>query len=467
MSQISNQPRLWRSPGEKKIIQPTTQAKDAANPEHERSKKLKNNKTKNRGKHNDTARQHDGSLTKKCSISPLIDSHSQLPSPGLLQVQADLNAISTLTSLNDQRRSPAAELPSSSGDPILNRMQEIDLKLMKYQQEKMSIDEIILQYQKEKMSIEQNTMQLQNERFQLLSSMLAQSNNANTQLLASGLSKIRPQEPLTIVGPNPELPSVIDLTGKNMKIKPKSNSKKRSIETEHRDVEHPSKKSKLSPKESSHSKNSKSRKSSETSSKSTVTISEQFRGHSQRSKLNEINEDNITVDLTIDKRPTAKTSTAVNSWHPSDVSPESFSLNNYRHLITKECCIKLKRFTRDQLNKILSSPILSETSKKDRVISSLSTSNLESKSLSGSIEDDTTEDTKIQPEPDKISESDFLGFYTPTSTFNGRFVGHRMPIVFMQVSLFLMQLIKYSNAFMYKVLHTNVSLSLFTFLVLL
>lgn len=424
MSKISEQPRLWRSPGEKKIIEPTQQAKDVSNPELERTKKLKDNKDKNRGKHNET-RHHDESLTKKCSISPLIDSRSRLTtSAGLLQVQVDSNAV-RFTSLNDK---------GSRNDPILNRMQEIDLKLMQYQDQKMKIDEIILKYQKEKMTIEQMTMQLQNERFQLLSSMLASSNNANTQLLASsGLPKMRPNEPLTIVVAKTEVPSAIDLTkaemsnaDKTMKIKhKKSNSKKRTLELEHKDVEHRSKKSKLSPKESSHSKHSKSKSSSDTGIKCATTLNEPLREHSQKSKWNDIVDAKV-VDLTIDERPTAKTSTAV-------ISRKS----NSRHLITKECYIKLKRYTRHELNMILSSPLPSDTSKTDTVISSFTTSNLESESESESIEPDVTVDPKIQPKADyKKVESDFLGFLTPTSNFDGPFLGHRMPIVFMQVSVF-------------------------------
>lgn len=427
MSKISDQPRLWRSPGEKKIIEPATQAKDASNPELERTKKPKDNKDKKRSKPKET--EHLATLTTKCSASLSIDSRAQLTtSTGLLQVLS----VSTFPSLNDPKQS---ELPSSSGDPVLNRMKEIDLKLMEYQQQKMSIDEIILKYQKEKMSIEQMTMQLQNERFQLLSSMLANSNNANTHLLASGLSSMRPQDPLSIVVPNPEVPSVIDLTkaehsnaGKTMKIKHKKTiSKKRSLEMEHKDVEHRSKKSKLSPKESSHNKHSKSRKSSETSNKWAATLNEPLRGHSERSKQNE-----TYVDLTIDERTTVKTSAVVNSFQSNsrlDAAPESLSMKKYRHLITKDCCIKLKRFKRDELNMILSSPIRSESPHKDKVIS---------ESDSESIEPDTTADTKLQPKPyDKITESDFLGFLTPTTNFDGRFVGHRMPIVFMQVSFFL------------------------------
>lgn len=323
------------------------------------------------------------------------------------------------------------------------------MKLMEYQQQKMSIDDIILKHQQEKMSIEQMTMQLQNERYQLLSSMLANSNNANTQLLANGLSNIRPQEPLTIVVPNAEVPLVTELskaamtsTDKTMKIKFKpSVSKKRSLETEQKDVEHRSKKSKLSPKEASHSKHSKSRKSSEKVSKGTAKLNELFWGHYHRTKQNDDNDDddNITIDLTIDERPTVKTSTAVKSSKSNshlDVAPNSLCLKKYRHLIAKDCYIKLKRFKRDELNVILSSPISSETPKKDKVISRLSTSTMESESETETNEHDETEDTIVQPKlDDKITETDFFGIHTPTSNFDGRFVGHRMPIVFMQVSL--------------------------------
>lgn len=434
VSKICDQPRLWRSPGEKKIIEPT---KVDSNPELERTKKLKDNKDKNRGKHNDP-RHSDESLTSKCSISPLIDSRSQpITSTGLLQVrEAASNAVSTFTSLNDQGRSIITESPPSSSDPILNRMKEIDLKLMEYQKDKMSIDQIILKYQTEKMTIEEKTMELQNERFQLLSSMLANSNNANSQLLASCFSNMRPQEPLTIDVPNPEVPSVIDLTkahmtdpDKTIQIKhKKSNSKKRCLESQHKDVEHHSKKAKLSTKPSSHSKPIKSRKSSETASKCNASMNEPLRGHSQKSKLNETYEE-VTIDLTSEQPASSKISPAVKSCQtnaPLDSVPASLSTKKYRHLITKECCIKLKRFNRNELNTILSTPILSET-----------TSILESESESESKVAEAIEDPNTQPKPDdKTMDSDFLGFSTPISSFDGRFIGHRMPIVFMQVSVF-------------------------------
>lgn len=63
----------------------------------------------------------------------------------------------------------------TDNNTVLQRMKDIDLKIMEMQVKKTCIDEQIHNLHKEKNVIDQTTIQLQNERFLLLSSLLANS----------------------------------------------------------------------------------------------------------------------------------------------------------------------------------------------------------------------------------------------------------------------------------------------------
>lgn len=88
-----------------------------------------------------------------------------------MQNQNKFSTISDMTIVN-QVTTSASVADSSS---ILERMKDIDLKMMEMMMKKTVIDEKIMHLHKEKCDIDQATMKLQQERFSLLSSLLGNS----------------------------------------------------------------------------------------------------------------------------------------------------------------------------------------------------------------------------------------------------------------------------------------------------
>lgn len=94
---------------------------------------------------------------------------------GLLPATSSLHNMS----LTEPMRFVTESHQNGGSESLLQRMKEIDVKLLHLQQNKIKIEEKILQLQKDKIANDQNTMQLQNERFLLLGSLLSSRSDSN------------------------------------------------------------------------------------------------------------------------------------------------------------------------------------------------------------------------------------------------------------------------------------------------
>lgn len=104
----------------------------------------------------------------KEKTSPIHRNHSTADS------NSKASSIAESTIVNQATHSLALKL-STENNAILQRMKDIDLRMMEMMVKKSVIDDKIMNLHKEKSDIDQATMKLQHERFSLLSSLLANS----------------------------------------------------------------------------------------------------------------------------------------------------------------------------------------------------------------------------------------------------------------------------------------------------
>lgn len=215
LSENQPQARLWRSPGEKKCIEPITPPPgnsatlhkvddafgsslvDEMKPDKETSLQ-KSVKSKFREKRN-SAKQSTTNNTVPMALPSKLDepaevklSHPEQPCITGKSLMSDSNVYGTDTlfgllpqssmlgmTLSDPMKLLTESHKSGGNDSILSRMKEIDGKLLELQQNKTTIEEQILKLQKEKIAVDHVTMQLQNERFLLLGSLLSGRADSN------------------------------------------------------------------------------------------------------------------------------------------------------------------------------------------------------------------------------------------------------------------------------------------------
>lgn len=198
--------RVWRSAGEKKCIEPTKstlRSIDIFDPARPVESLKVVEPTKAIESKSSTPRKERGKSQSQSIRSPVVVPQPRIePKKGGTPTKkgntigmkekvssihrhhpSDSNQKSTV--VNESVTNHTTPLLSDSlklvteNNTVLQRMKDIDLKIMEMQVKKTSIDEQIHNLHKEKSVIDQTTIQLHNERFLLLSSLL--TNNAVSQ----------------------------------------------------------------------------------------------------------------------------------------------------------------------------------------------------------------------------------------------------------------------------------------------
>ncbi|CAD7092586.1 unnamed protein product [Hermetia illucens] len=150
--------RLWRSPGEKKCLEPT----DTPN------------------------------LPEVIELSPIRNLPADSVTPDSTGKIIESNDGPPVEQNNETHTEvpSSTEKSSTSSTSTLDCLKDLDTKLMQLNHKKMDIEKKIIELQKEKMEIDLIVMQLQNDRFALISSAVSSSNdyltsNTNLQTLLS------------------------------------------------------------------------------------------------------------------------------------------------------------------------------------------------------------------------------------------------------------------------------------------
>ncbi|XP_037025757.1 FK506-binding protein 5 [Bradysia coprophila] len=210
--------RVWRSAGEKKCIEPSTkstlrsidifdptrpvellkviepakppvESKCASSPRKERGKSQSHTAMKspisvgqarNESKKSSqsTPVKKGNSIAIKEKLSPMHRNHVTVDSNNKSSSVTESTLVNQVThSLSDSLKMPI------DGSVILQRMKDIDLKMMEMMVKKSVIDEKIMNLHKEKSDIDQATMKLQHERFSLLTSLLATNSTTGQRKL--------------------------------------------------------------------------------------------------------------------------------------------------------------------------------------------------------------------------------------------------------------------------------------------
>lgn len=295
---------------------------------------------------------------------------------------------------------------------------------MDYQQRKMAIDQIILQHQRDIMAIDQQTLQLQNERFQLLDSLLASSCSStapltNQQLLTPAAAAAADDTNLAtkVAQPQPNSPVA--------RKKKKTKKRKRSasmVAADEASVKRPKK-------------------------------DVRFEDDASDNGNNEMMDDNSPVDMTdeIVEKKSRKHKSLINPSKnvKTDEEPPEMHADSSKKLssienVLQKCRVVLKRMNVDDYVKM--QPTKIET------VTLASSSSPPPPAPPAPVNEVTTNvsDNETKPEcTDEImissqsSAEDCFGFSTPqlkpefqrtaSVDFDGRFVGHKMPITYLQV----------------------------------
>ncbi|KAG4075595.1 hypothetical protein HA402_003420 [Bradysia odoriphaga] len=256
--------RVWRSAGEKKCIEPSTKStlrsidifdptrpveplkviepakppveSKSSSPRKERGKSQSHTAIKSPTSvgqpRNESKKASQPTPVKKGNpiaikekLSPMHRNHATFDSPNKSASVTESTIINQAThSLSDSLKMPM------DGSVILQRMKDIDLKMMEMMVKKSVIDEKIMNLHKEKSDIDQATMKLQHERFSLLTSLLA----ANC---ATGQRKLcqLPRDKTTVE------PKVVELSSDDEELMVGPSTKKVSSKTFRTNASHNSK----------------------------------------------------------------------------------------------------------------------------------------------------------------------------------------------------------------------------------
>ncbi|XP_055377772.1 putative uncharacterized protein DDB_G0282133 isoform X2 [Condylostylus longicornis] len=157
--------RLWKSPGEKKCIEFSSEetTDNALTPEikNDKNENIKDSKS-NSNKNSETPDTSTTTTSLDFTNSNNLRENSKNPS---------------LVCTNETES--VAE--NTFEETVVNNLKEIDLKLLELHKRKMFVEEMILKLQKDKMEIDFASMQLQNEKFLIMNATVTKSNICNSQ----------------------------------------------------------------------------------------------------------------------------------------------------------------------------------------------------------------------------------------------------------------------------------------------